>query len=299
MDILDRFFKNERKNVALTLSSGGARGLAHIGAIEALEQQGYKITSIAGTSCGALVAGLYAAGRLDAFKAWVENIDNKKIRELTDYTLSLSYLVKGDRIIEELKKICPDRNIEELPIPFRCVATDWKTGQEVVFDHGSMWQAIRASISVPAYFEPVELDGKILIDGGISNPFPLDRVVRTKNDLLVGVNVSGHDYGGIYERRKSSEAWMIKNSKVLSLLKKVLPEGIDPSFNYYTLLNQTISIAISQNAHKSILLNKPDMLLDLPMKRYSGSDYDKFKNIRKIGFEKMINTIEKYKSKRK
>lgn len=284
----------KRKNVALSLSSGGARGLAHVGAIEALEQYGYKITSIAGTSCGALVAGIYAAGRLDAFKKWAEQLDHKKIRELTDYALSLSYLVKGERIIEELKKICPDRNIEELPIPFCCVATDWKTGEEVVFDCGSLWQAIRASISIPAYLEPVEQDGKILIDGGISNPLPLDRVVRTDNDLLVGVNVSGHDYGSLYERRKSTEAWLIKNSRVLTLLSKMIPEGIDPSLNYYTLLNQTISIAISQNARKSILLNKPDLMLDLPMKRYNGSDYDKFENIRRVGFRKMKQAIEAF-----
>ena len=289
--LLARIFKRERRDVALVLSSGGARGLAHIGAIDSLLSNGFNITSVSGTSFGSIVAGMYAMGRLDDFKEWMAKIDKKAMRQYTDYSLSLSYFVKGERIIEELKKIAPDRNIEDLPIPFTCVATDWKTGKEMVFRKGSVWQAIRSSISVPGMFAPVEFDGHILIDGGITNPFPLDRVARSKTDLLVGVNVSGHDYGSIWERRHAAKARQIRSSKALQFLNRVMPGVVGFDLNYFTLLDQTMSISISQNARRAILLNKPDILVDIPMRRFGGGDYDKFCQIRRVGEQKTDKAI--------
>lgn len=293
-NIIQRLFKKERRGVALVLSSGGARGLAHVGAIAALQERGFRVTSVAGTSFGAIVAGMYASGHLDDFQEWMETINRKRIFELTDYSLSLSHFVKGERIIEEMKRIAPDRLIEDLPVPFAAVATDWKRGREVVFTKGSMWHAIRASISIPGVFAPVEDAGRILIDGGITNPFPLDRVRRSGTDLLVGVNVSGHDYGRMWERREAVKAHQIRNSKALQFLSKLLSVGSGPDLNYYTLLNQTVSISIAQNARRAIQLNPPDVLVDIPMKRFSGSDYDKFEQIRKVGWQKTMRQLDHF-----
>ena len=113
------------RDVALVLSSGGARGLAHIGAIEELEAQGYRIRSIVGCSMGAIVGGMYAAGKLTEYKEWMQTIDKKKILSLLDISFSLDHLVKGEKIIEAMKEIVPDVKIEDLPIPFKAVATDW------------------------------------------------------------------------------------------------------------------------------------------------------------------------------
>lgn len=296
---LTTFFHKEKKDVALVLSSGGARGLAHIGAIDELLKRGYHITSVAGTSMGALVAGMYASGHFDEFKEWMAQVDRKKMHSLTDFSIGLEHIVKGDRIIEAIKKVVPDERIEDLPIPFRAIATDWNTGKEVVFDHGSLYEAIRCSISVPAYFSPIRRGEKLLIDGGITNPLPLDRVVRKKDDLLVAVNVSGHDYAAIYKRKKAIEAWKMKNSRVTSLLKRLLPEGLDPNLNYFTLLSQTISISIAQNARRSILLNPPDILIDIPMKRYGSGDYDKYAQIYKVGERKAISAITRYEHRKR
>ena len=290
--ILAKLFKSKRRNVALVLSSGGARGLAHIGAIDSLMAHGFNITSVAGTSFGSIVAGMYAMGCLDDFKEWLSGIDKKAIRRYTDYSLSLSYFVKGERIIEELEKIAPDRNIEDLPIPFACVSTDWKTGREVVFRKGSIWQAIRASISVPGMFAPVELDNHILIDGGITNPMPLDRVARTCDDLLMGVNVSGHDYGSIWERRQAARSRQIRNSKALQFLNRLVPGVAGAEINFFTLLDQTFSISISQNARRSILLNRPDILVDIPMRRFGGGDYDKYSQIHRVGVQKTDKALD-------
>ena len=166
------------KDIALVLSSGGARGLAHIGVIEELEAHGYRITSIAGCSMGALIGGVYAAGKLTEFREWMKTVDRKKMLELTDFSLSLNHLVKGKRIIEAIMEFVPDVPIEDLPIPYNAVATDLKNGREVVFSRGSLFEAIRASISLPSFYEPVERDEMILIDGGVINPIPLNRVSR-------------------------------------------------------------------------------------------------------------------------
>ena len=285
--------KPERKNVALVLSSGGARGLAHIGAIEVLEEQGYVMTSIAGCSMGALIGGVYAAGKLHEFREWMKGIDRKKMLELTDFSLSLNHIVKGDRIIEAIMEFVPDVAIEDLPIPYCAVATDWLTGREVVFRTGSLFEAIRASISLPSFYKPVRRDGMILIDGGVVNPIPLNRVERLKNDILVGVDVSGHDYKAqedlkheISERRKSDK------SLATQILSKLIPDNID--FNYYTMLSRTISMMIRQNSKLMAQLTNPDVLVDIQMSRYGGFDYHKSEKLIAIGRQKTTKAIDKF-----
>ena len=135
------------RNVALVLSSGGARGFAHIGAIKVLEDNGYTITSVAGTSMGALVGGIYAAGRLKEFEEWVSELDVMEVLKLTDISISSKGFVKGNRVIEKIREIVHDHNIEELRIPYCAVATDVIRGRERIFTSGSMFNAIRASIS--------------------------------------------------------------------------------------------------------------------------------------------------------
>lgn len=183
--------KKDGRNVALVLASGGSRGLAHIGAIEVLEENGFNITSISGCSMGALIGGLYACDGLGSFKEWMQDIDKLKIISFMDLTLDKGGFVKGNKIIEELKTIVPERNIENLRIPFTAVATDILHRKEVVFSSGSLYRAIRSSISVPSLFTPNIVDGMVLIDGGVVNPTPIDRVRRNEGDLLVVVDLNG------------------------------------------------------------------------------------------------------------
>ena len=182
--------EQNNKNVALVLSSGGPRGFAYIGAIEALEEHGYTITSIAGTSIGSLVGGIYAAGKLAEFKEWLYSLNAWEVFSLMDLSIGKNHFVKGERIIEAIMEIVPNVKIEDLPIPYRAVATDLYTGREVVFDHGPLFRAIRASISIPSLFRPVKYGLTTLIDGAISNCLPLNRVKRTEGDLLVAFDVN-------------------------------------------------------------------------------------------------------------
>ena len=281
------------KDVALVLSSGGARGLAHIGAIEELEAQGFRITSIAGCSMGALIGGVYAAGKLEDFREWMKTVDRKKMLELTDFSLSLNHIVKGSRIIEAIMEFVPDVLIEDLPIPYCAVATDLKAGQEVVFRKGSLFDAIRASISLPSFYEPVHRDGMILIDGGVTNPIPLNRVARHEGDILVGVDVSGHDYKKQAEiQQELAEKRKRTTSLSQQILNKLIPDNLD--FNYYTMLSRVSSMMIRQNSILMAQLMHPDILVDIKMSRYSGFDYDKSEKIIAIGKQKTLQAISQY-----
>ena len=170
----------DKQKVALVLSMGGARGIAHIGVIEELLRHNFEITSIAGSSMGAMVGAMYASGKLEECKEWLYSWDKRKMWELADLTLSRDGLVKGDRVM----------NIEDLPIPYVAMATDIVCDQEVRFDSGNLYDAIRATISIPMLFRPLRKDGMVLIDGGILNPLPLNQVHRTEGDILIAVDVN-------------------------------------------------------------------------------------------------------------
>lgn len=281
------------KNVALALSSGGARGLAHIGAIEELEAQGYQISSIAGCSMGALIGGVYAAGKLNEFREWMKTIDRKKMLGLIDFSLSLNHIVKGTRIIEAIMEFVPDMDIEDLPIPYCAVATDLKAGREVLFRKGSLFKAIRASISLPSFYEPVTINDMILIDGGIINPLPLNRVKRQPGDILVGIDVSGHDYKAQWdEMHRLTEMQKCDKSLKTKILDMLIPDNLE--FNYYTVLSRASSLMIRQNSILMAQLMKPDMLIDVQMNRYGTFDFDKSEKLIAIGRQKATTAIGKF-----
>ena len=283
----------KKKNVALALSSGGARGLAHIGAIEELEAQGYHISSIAGCSMGALIGGVYAAGKLNEFREWMKTIDRKKMLGLIDFSLSLNHIVKGTRIIEAIMEFVPDVNIEDLPIPYCAVATDLKAGREVMFKKGSLFKAIRASISLPSFYEPVTLNDMILIDGGIINPLPLNRVKRQSGDILVGVDVSGHDYKAQWDELHRLTAMQKSNTSLKTkILDMLIPDNIE--FNYYTVLSRSSSLMIRQNSILMAQLMPPDILVDIQMNRYGTFDFDKSEKLITIGKQKTSQAVDKY-----
>ncbi|MCM1372843.1 MAG: patatin-like phospholipase family protein [Bacteroides sp.] len=275
----------DKKKVALVLASGGAKGFAHIGAIEALEECGYEITSIAGTSMGALIGGLYAAGGLDKVKEWMFDLTGSKVFSLVDFTFSSHALLKGNRLMEALKGRVPDCNIEELGIPFCAVATDLKQGQEVIFRQGSLYDAIRASISIPMLFRPVELGNMLLIDGGITNGLPLDRVVRTEGDTLVAVNLEDYEWDNEEEKSMSPT----QKTSPFELLSRKFQAGLNAlSNNYISLTYDTISILMKRNTEMSLRLTPPDIYLNVNLGEYGSYDYDEAEAIARLGHEQML-----------
>ena len=261
------------RDVALVLSSGGARGLAHIGAIEELEAQGYRIRSIVGCSMGAIIGGMYAAGKLAEYKVWMQKKEKKKILSLLDISFSLDHLVKGEKIIEAMKEIVPDVKIEDLPIPFKAVATDWEKGQEVVFSKGSLYEAIRASISMPLFFDPVKKGGTTFVDGGILNPLPLNISKDMPGDIVVAVNVSGT---GEDNDNDTPPNW----------------EGTGKGLNYFTMSQRLFRLMVQKNAALNIELYKPDILVNIPMDLFGPFEYDHVDKISAYGRKKMREALQ-------
>lgn len=289
-----------KKKVTLVLSSGNARGFAHIGAIEALEERGYEITSVAGTSIGSMIAGMYATGEMEEFKDWLYNLDRQKVASLIDLSLSLNHLVKGERVFRAMREQVPDRPIESLRIPYRAVATDINTYSEVVFDRGSLYRAIRASISIPSLFRPIRSGKHLLIDGGATNPLPLNRAVRTPDSLLVAVDVSApgdHTNKKMELLQPGPNRWLpefvLKRfPSLLNHEEKKEDEEID--FNYVSLLSQTFSAMIASNTALMLKLCPPDMLLSIPVNRLESFDYDKAETIAQVGYTEMMRVINEY-----
>lgn len=282
-----------KKNIALVLSSGGARGFAHIGAIEELERNGYKITSVSGSSMGALIGGMYAAGRLKEVKDWFFSLSVRQMLAIADLSPSFNSLVKGDRVIEKLKDIVPDVNIEDLPIPFTATATDIKSHKEIVISKGSLYEAIRASISIPSFFRPIQTESMILIDGGIVNPLPLSNIRRTKDDIVVAVNVSAPSSSKIEKMREHSYD-MLRRDKKKNFLQRLLSHTPNADDNTFSLIYNTMNTMIEQNTQLSIKLYRPDILVQIPMNRFGEFDYNKAERISHLGKARMREELAKY-----
>ncbi len=183
--------------VSLVLGSGGARGLAHVGIIDWLTENDYEIRSLAGSSMGALVGGIYAAGKLDDFTRWVCDLQRLDVVRLLDLSFGSAGLFKGKRVIGVLKDLIGDRKIEDLPVPFTAVATDIQNGKEVWLSRGPLFDAIRASIAIPMIFTPQTIGGRQLVDGGLVNPIPIAPTLRVRTDLTVAVNASAEPTGDL------------------------------------------------------------------------------------------------------
>ncbi|MEM7405543.1 MAG: patatin-like phospholipase family protein [Pseudomonadota bacterium] len=178
--------------VTLVLGSGAARGLAHIGVIEELEQHGYAIRSIVGCSMGAVVGGFYAAGSLAGYKSWVCDLTRWDVLRFLDLSLTTRMgMMKGDLIMEKLRSLVGDQQIEDLPIPFTAIATDIVRRKEVWICTGDLFDAIRASMAIPGLFTPQRWQGRTLVDGGLLNPVPVAPATDDGTDLTIAVNLAG------------------------------------------------------------------------------------------------------------
>ena len=302
-----------KQNVALVLGSGGARGLAHIGAIEALEERGYRITSVSGCSMGSIIAGMFCAGKLEEAKQWFLSIDRQRILRLTDFSITGNSLVKGKRIIQALQEIVPDCPIESLPIPLTLVASDLITTDEVVFRTGLLFEAIRASISLPLFFQPVQWQGRLLVDGGILNPLPLRQIERTEGDILVAMNISGKD--GLTIQHQSSDLVRIAQSlqeKRLSSMPKPIRQlsenvtqkltayerakrlSLQGTVNYLTMLDRMSDMQIQQSTLLALRLTPPDVLATMPQYLFNTFDFDKAETIIAEGHRLMSEALEQY-----
>ncbi|TGD85554.1 esterase [Mycolicibacterium sp. CH28] len=192
--------------VALALGSGGARGYAHIGVINELHSRGYEIVGVAGSSMGALVGGLHAAGSLDEFSDWAKTLTQRAVLRLLDPSITAAGVLRAEKILDAVRDILGEATIESLPIPYTAVATDLIAGKSVWLQRGPIDAAIRASIAIPGVIAPHVLDGRLLADGGILDPLPMAPLSAVNADLTIAVSLSGTDARGTQDEPGAADA---------------------------------------------------------------------------------------------
>ncbi len=291
-----------KQKVALVLGSGGARGAAHIGVIRELVAQGYEISSIAGSSMGALVGGIYAAGKLDEYEAWLLSLSKMDIFNLVDFTLSKSGIIKADRVLKEIQKFIPDQKIEDLPIKYAAVATDFNHKKEVVITNGSLFEAIRASISIPMIITPLRKNDTLFVDGGVLNPVPTNRVNRQEGDILIAVDVGAQIP---YENSKveASQNWAYfekltrgKLKRFQRRLSKLFPGNSHEKRGYFHVIVDTAHLMLSQITELTLKIDPPDILIQISIESCGTFDFYKAVEQIELGRELTNNNIEQLKN---
>lgn len=283
------------KSIALVLSSGGSKGLAQIGVINELERHGFQISSVSGSSIGSVIGGLYAMGKLPEFTVWVKTLDRRAIWGLMDFTLSTYGLLKGVKAFDKMKTFIPDMNIEEMNISYVAVASDIINEKEVVFNSGSFYEAIRASVAIPTILTPVKYKDTILVDGAVLNPIPIEHVVRKNNDILVVVNLYGDKKVELEKANLPNENQIPAELEELEkTISKLVVSGDKRSLWYFSLMKATTLAMVHKIAKQNIEKYKPDILIDIPYDAADTFDFDKAAELIKIGEVAASEAILKY-----
>ncbi len=257
------------QKVRLVLGSGGARGMAHIGVIEELEEFGFQVVEVVGCSMGAVVGGIYCAGYLSDYKRWLIKLSRMDVFRLLDFTLSAQGFVKGERVFKSIEEFIGDHQIENFKIPFTAVASDITHKKEVHYNSGSLFKALRSSIAIPTVFTPVR-DGKSqLVDGGVLNPLPLNLVNKVPGEWVVAVNLNADmPYKPSLtqvDEHKERAAYLKMFDSILAVLPKFETSKEDAvvSLGLFDLLNKSYELTQDRLTDLMIDVHKPDLVVNI------------------------------------
>ena len=277
--------------VALVLGSGGARGYAHIGAIAEIEARGHEVIAVAGSSMGALVGGLYAAGALDEYTEWVRNLKQREILRLLDPKWSAGGAIAADRIFAEVDELVGEQLIEDLPIAFTAVATDLRARREVWFQRGPLLSAIRASIAIPGVITPVVMNGRLLADGGLMNPVPIEPTAASAADLTIAISLQGDRSAREQSspaREPATPTWreglVDRVRRSVGREREVGPEPVEPD-----PLRISDVVGLSLDAMQGLVARyrmaglPPDVLVTVPVSAARSLDFHRVTEMIEIG----------------
>ena len=281
-----------KKTISLVLGSGGARGIVHIGIIQWLEDHGYEIRSISGCSMGALIGGFYAAGRLDAYTEWLEDIDVLDMLKLLDFKGSGGF-VSGEKLMKKLQEIIGEHQIEDLPVKFTAVATDIDTQKEVWINEGPLLNAIRASISLPLFFTPFSYKGKRVVDGGVLNPVPIAPTFHDNTDLTISVNLGGEAMEEPLLEKEEEKVKSSFKSIVNNYLDKIsLPDSFTKENGMYMVANRSFETMQSSIARMKLAAYPSDIEIDIPINLCGTFEFNRAKELIDYGYEICENIAE-------
>ncbi|HEY5674720.1 MAG TPA: patatin-like phospholipase family protein [Malonomonas sp.] len=278
----------KKQTVTLVLGSGGARGLTHIGVIQVLEEQGFRIESISGASMGALIGGIYAAGELNTYTKWVCALETFDMLRLLDITFSGAAIFKGERLISTLRELIGARNIEDLKISFTAVATDLEKGKEVWFSKGPLFDAIRASIAFPTIFSAVNYKGRKLVDGGLSNPVPIAPTLHDITDLTIAVSLCGKGRNlPVVPIKSNNEPERNKyHQRVVEFidsLQRKMNDRPKDTTGYFDVISKSIDVMQNSIARFKLASYSPEILIEIPRDICTIYEFDRAKELIQIG----------------
>lgn len=275
----------ENEKIHLVLASGGARGVAHIGVIEGLLENGNEIVEVAGCSMGAVIGGLYAAGKLEEYKEWLVNLQRTDVFRQMDFTFAKHGFMKGEKVFSTITDLIGPQKIEDLKIPFKAVATDLTTGEEVVFDKGDLYKALRASISIPGIFTPVKYDEKdehYLVDGGVINPLPLNQVKAKKGHKVVAVDINGPGSKPKSIQKDQKDA---NENSWLSINWPFFKKDENPDPGLIDVIQTSYEHMQNRLIKRDVAEFKPDVFIQIPRSTCGVFDFHRSKELIDVGRE--------------
>lgn len=310
------------KRAALALGSGGARGYAHIGVINELRDRGYEVVGVAGSSMGAMVGGLFAAGSLDEFTQWATTLTGPAVLRLLDPSISAAGVLRAGKILDAVRELLGTVTIEELPLPYTAVTTDLIAGRSVWLQRGPLDEAIRASIAIPGVIAPYVLDGRLLADGGILDPLPIAPTAAANADLTVAVSVSGMDVSDegseirptrerLNRLRRSTSAFLDRLNTGAEPDYPVDPSQGDseddplidivrdtpiPKLGGFAVMSRTIDIAQAALARHQMAAYPPDVLIEVPRTACRSLDFHRAAELIDLGHELAARALDRIES---
>ena len=291
-----------KTSVSLVLGSGGARGLAHIGVIRLLNEHGFDIRSISGSSMGALIGGIYAAGHLDDYERWVRALEKMDVVRLLDFSFERNGLIKGDRVMNTLRDLIGEYRIENLPISFTAVATDVDDQREIWLNSGPLFDAIRASIAIPTVFTPVAFRGRLLLDGGLINPVPIAPTLRDKTDITIAVSVNGKAEPLAKEPSQHTQPepdkidYRARIAEFLDGLQERFVTRDQDEADFFDVVTRSIDTMQATITRFQLAAYSPDVIIEIP--RNVGSVYEFYRaaEIIATGYQRAGRVLEPYAS---
>jgi len=280
------------KKISLVLGSGGARGHAHVGVIRAIEERGLEIRNIAGTSMGALIGGIYAAGALETYTEWAYRLERRDVVKLLDLSFTWKSIFKGERVFEVLRELIGDREVTELDRGFTAVATAIDEQREVWLNRGPLFRAVRASCAVPGVFAPVELDGRMLVDGGLVNPIPIAPTLNDATDLTIAVNLNAITEHPFKRRRQqrtlpeppADDDYRDRIKRFLAGLVGEGGESKEDEEDVTDLLAKSLDTMQGAIARMKLASYAPDMVVEIPRTAASFFEFHRAEELAERGY---------------
>ncbi|MEU8901390.1 patatin-like phospholipase family protein [Nocardia sp. NPDC048505] len=255
------------KRVKLALGSGGARGYAHIGVIAELRDRGYEIVGVAGSSMGALVGGLLAAGRLDEFAEWATTLGQFEVVRLLDPALTEPGVIRATKVLDRIRELLGSVRIEDLDIPYVAVATDLGAGRSIWFQDGDLDSAIRASIAIPGFITPVLIDGRVLVDGGVLDPLPVVATMALgPADMIIGVDLTAAP-DPAYDREPPPATWLGQWWRMPAHRHARSPAEVHPlaGVGAIDVAQRAIDLMLAALTRTRLAAHPPDLVIEIPL----------------------------------